>query len=154
MRNIARGPCQIDLVKLSLLHPHFLRCRSRVEVSKHMRFLINSSIGIETKSFTNSWISVMGFCAFWHIHFRFSCLLGSLQLEAIRASMPSSTTKVTKPLRLVLFLSYRMSRFLGFCFTKIYPNSPSGWDLFLRYPYFRCRHRHSREKLGRSHNKR
>ena len=53
----------------------------------------------------------MGPCAFDIDTFG---LVACLQLEAVWASMHNSTTKVTKPLRLVLFLTYKMSRFLGF----------------------------------------
>ena len=121
MRNIAWGPCQIDSVKLSLLHPQFLRCMPKVGVSRDMRFLINSSIGIKTKSLYQFMNKCHGILCSWHRHFLFGCL----QLETIWASIPSSTTKMIKLLRLVLFLTYRMSRFLRFCFTKIYLNSPS-----------------------------
>ena len=154
MREIARGPCQTNLVKLSLLHPHFLKCRPKVGVSLHMRFLINSSIDIEAQILYQLMNKCQGILCFWHRHLLFDCLLSCLQLETIQVCLPSSTTEVTKPLRLMLFLIYRMSRFLGLCFTKIYPNSSSSQDLFLRYPNIRFRYRYSKDKLRGSHNRR
>ena len=154
MREIAQGPCQTNLVKLSLLHPHFLRCKPKVGVSLHMRFLINFNIDIEAQILYQLMNKCHGILCFWHKRFLFCCLLSCLQLETIQVCLPSSTTEVTKPLRLMLFLIYRMSRFLGFCFTKIYPNSSSSQDLFLRYPNIRFRYRYSKDKLRGSHNRR
>ena len=51
---------------------------------------------------------------FWHKHFLFGCLLWSVQLKTIWESMTSSTTKMTKPLRFVLFLASEWLGFLGF----------------------------------------
>ena len=95
----------------SFLHPHFLRCRPKVGVFKHMGFLINSSIGIKAKSLYQLMNKYHEILCFWHKHFLFDCLLSCLQLETIWVYMPSSTIEVTKPLRLVIFLTYRMSRF-------------------------------------------
>ena len=113
-RNEAQGPCQTGSFMMNLLHPHLFRCRLEIGVLRQMRLIINSRIGIEAKSFYQLMNNCHWILCFWHIHFLFSCLLASIQLEAVRASMPSSTTKMTKPLRLVLFLSYRMNRLLRF----------------------------------------
>lgn len=113
-RDEAQGPCETNSSMITLLLPHFLRCRLEIGVSRHMGLLINSKIGIEAKSFYQLMNKFHRILCFWHRHFLFSCLLASMKLEAIRASMHSFSTKMANPLRLVLFLSYRISRLLRF----------------------------------------
>ena len=54
---------------LSLLHPHSFRCKPRVVFSRHTRFLINLSIGIETESLYQFMHKFHGILCFWHRHF-------------------------------------------------------------------------------------
>ena len=109
-----RGPCQTGSFMMSLLHPQLLRCKLVVGVFRQMGLMINSRIVIKAKRFYQLMNKCHSILCFWHKHFLFSCLLASMQLETIWASMPSSTTKVTQPLNFVLFLSYRMSKLLRF----------------------------------------
>ena len=43
----AQGPYQKDSLRLSLLHPHLLRCKLRIGVLIQIGLMINSSIGIK-----------------------------------------------------------------------------------------------------------
>ena len=46
-RDEAQGPCQKDLIRLSLLYPKIFRCNSCIEVIIHIRMMSNSKIGIK-----------------------------------------------------------------------------------------------------------
>ena len=105
-RDEAQGPCQTGSFMTSLLHLHRLRCKLEIGVRRQARLMFKSRISIVNKC---HWI-----LCFKHKHFLFGCLLSSLQLEAVRVSMPNSTTKITKLLRLMLFLSNRMRKLLRF----------------------------------------
>ena len=100
-RNEARGPCLTGSFMMNLLFPHLPRCKLEIGVLRQMRLMINSRIGIKAKCFYQLMNKCQWILCFWHKHFLFSCLLASMQLKAIW---------VRKPLRLVLFLSYRISR--------------------------------------------
>ena len=73
--------------------------------------------------------------------------------------MPSSTTKVTKPLRFVVFLSSRLIGILRFRLTQINPSSSRSQKFFLMYLNFRHRWMNNRRgcskyKLRRINNRR
>ena len=130
LRVKAQGPCQRDSPRLSLLCPHSFRCKLRVGVSRKIILMFNSNIGINVKSlyqFMNKCYTIM---CFWHKHFLFSCFLRGFQLETIWVCMPSSSMKMTKPLRFMLFLTLSLIRILGFWLTKIYHNLPSSKNFF------------------------
>ena len=114
LKELAQGPCQTDSLRLSLLHPHFHRCKLGIGVSRWIRLKLNSCIGIKVKNFYEFMNKCHRILCFWHRHFLFDCLLWSLQLKTIWACMPNSTTKMTKPLRFVLFLASKMIEILGF----------------------------------------
>ena len=112
-RNEAQGPCQTGSFMMNLLHPHLFRCRLEIGVLRQMRLIINSRIGIEAKSFYQLMNKCHWILCFWHIHFLFSCLLASMQLEAVRASMPCSTTKMANHWGLCCFLATGWTGCLG-----------------------------------------
>ena len=122
LRDEVQGPCQISSFMTSLLHPHLLRCRLQVGVLRQMRLMIKFRIGIKAKSFYELMKKCHGILCFWHKHFLFGCLHASMKLKIVRVSMSRSTTKMTKILRIVLLLSYRMNRLPRFSVTQIYPN--------------------------------
>ena len=95
-RNEAQRPCKKGSFMMSLLHPHLLRCRLEIGVLSQMRLMTNSRIGIEANRFYQLMNKCHWILCFWQRHFLFSCLLASMQLEVVRTSMPSSTTKIAK----------------------------------------------------------
>ena len=117
LKELAQGPCQTNSLRLGLLHPHFHRCKLGIGVFRWSRLKLNSCIGIKVKNFYQFMNKCHRILCFWHRHFLFDCLLWSLQLKTIWACMPNSTTKMTKPLRFVLFLASRMIEILGFWLT-------------------------------------
>ena len=56
--NEVQGPCQKDLIRLSLLHPKLFRFTTNIGVLIHMEMISNSKIGIKVQSlyqFTNEY---------------------------------------------------------------------------------------------------
>ena len=117
LKELSQGPCQINSVRLSFLHPHSFRCKLGIGVSRWIRSKFISCIGIKVKNIYQFMNKSHRILCFWHRHFLFGCLLWNLQLKTIWVSMSSSTTKMTKPLRFVLFLTSRMIESLGFWLT-------------------------------------
>ena len=115
------------------MHLNLFRCRLGVGISIRIDLNINSNIGIKVKNLYQLMNKCHRILCFWQWHF----LFGSLQLKAIWSSTRSSTTKVTKPLRFVVFLSSKLIRIFSFKLTQIYPSFSRSKSYFLMNLNFR-----------------
>ena len=107
----------------------------------------NSSIGINIQSlyqFTNKYHRIL---CLRHMCFLLSCLLSSLQLETVWASMPSLFTKMTNPQRSIMLLIFREVRILRLRLFKIYPNLPRSRNFFFWLYKFYLRWFRRRKKV-------
>ena len=122
--NEAHGPCQKDLVSLSLLHPKLFRCTTSIGVCIHIRVISNSKIGIKVEhlyQFTNKCYRIL---CLRHCHFWLICSLSSLQLVTVQTNVSRLPTKMTHPSRLTMHLVLRKGRHLRFRLFQINPNLP------------------------------
>ena len=128
--NEAQGPCQKDLVSLSLLHPKLFRCNTSIGVCIHIRVIFNSKIGIKVErlyQFTNKCCRIL---YLRHLHFWLIYSLSSLQLVTVWTNVSRLPTKMTHPSRLTMHLVLRKGRLLKFRFFQINPNLPRWWNFY------------------------
>ena len=105
--NEARGPCQKDSIRSSLLHPKPFRCTTSIGVCIHIRVISNSRIGIKVESlyqFTNKCYRIL---CLSHRHFWLVCSLSSLQLVTVWTYVSRLPTKMTNPSRLTMHFVFR-----------------------------------------------
>ena len=98
---------------MSLLHPHFLRCRPEVGVSRHMKFFINPSIGIEAKSLYQFMNRCHGILCFWHNTFGLVPWLLACNLKQFGRLCPTPPQKWQNHWSLCCFLPTRWVGCLG-----------------------------------------
>ena len=117
LKELTKGPCQTDSLRLNLLHPNSFRCKLGVGISIWIGPNFSASMGIKVKNLYQFMDECYRILYFWHKNFLFGSLLWSLQLKTIWPSMPRFTTKMTKPLRFVMFLASRLIGILRFRLT-------------------------------------